>query len=176
MDSTINDFSKVIITTQNGIKEFKTIFFWIDDRKEQAHCLARLFLWEDNCKGLFILSELKSNSKARGITGSFEELSAALISFFEGYLASFQGKIEWYVHHGGFSVHDGGGFKAGISLREINPNIIRQFDAIRLPKTELVSKKTKQEKLNNIELDIMRPILKELNWELENWLSDSKWE
>lgn len=175
MDNTINDFSNVIINHQNGIKKFKTIFFWVDDRNEQAHCLARLFLWDDQTKGVFVLSELKSNAKARGITGSFEELSVALLSFFEACMGSFKEKIEWYVHHGGFSVHDGGGDSVGISLRKIYPHTVQQFDTIRLPKTERVNKKTKEDIFRHIELDIMRPILKELNWALEDRLSDPKW-
>lgn len=175
MDSAINDFSKVIVSHQNGMKEFKTIFFWVDDRNEQAHCLSRLFLWDDHSRVVFILSELKSNAKARGITGSFEELSVAVLSFFEEYIGAFEEKIEWYVHHGGFSVYDGGGYNIGTSLRKIHSNTIRQFDTIRLPKTERVSKKIKEDMFRHIELDTMRPIFKELNWELEDWLSDSKW-
>ncbi|MGB1241835.1 MAG: hypothetical protein ACPG49_04900 [Chitinophagales bacterium] len=163
----------LIIAKENGIQEFKIIFHW-DCRYGIGHCLVRLYIEEDSQRTVFVLTALKSSQGGANLTYHFYELKEALLEYFGAYIKVPDEQIEWYQQHSGFSVHDGLG---GTTILKVNPSIVYKFDNGNMPKTShLFPKNFSDIGLGYIEVHTMRPIFKELEWELEDWLSDADYE
>lgn len=163
----------LIITKENGIQQFKIVFHW-DCRYGIGHCLVRLYIDEGSQRTVFILTTLKSSQGGANLTYHFYELKEALFEYFETYIEVSDEQIEWYLHYGGFSSHSGLG---GIALYETNPLSVYESAHGNMPKSKRIHPKSlKDIGLGYIELDTMRPILEELEWELEDWLSDADYE
>ncbi|WP_299457047.1 hypothetical protein [uncultured Microscilla sp.] len=163
---------KVIISEQDGVQHLKTIFRWMNSESIQEHCLLRLFIWKDTPKVIVVISELKSNADGSGVALGFYGLSEMIIERFRRYLAIDKCEIEWFLHYGGFSAHESLGNEI---LEKVIPEIVHEFGFGKLPETIRI-KSNFSEYLSGIELGKMRPILKELNWELQDGFGDPEWE
>ncbi len=163
----------LIITKENGIQQFKIIFHW-DCRYGVGHCLVRLYIQEGNQRTVFVLSALKSSRGGANLTYNFYELMEALRMYFEAYIEVPKEKIEWYEHYGGFAMHDGLG---GTTILTVNPDNVYESAHGNMPKRRHLFPKTFADiGLGYIEVHTMRPILKELDCELEDWLSDADYD
>lgn len=163
----------LVITNENSIQQFKIIFHW-DCRYGVGHCLVRLYIEEDSRRTVFVLSALKSSHSGANLTYNFYELMKALLAYFEAYIEVSNEQIEWYLHYGGFSSHSGLG---GIALYEANPSSVYESAHGNMPKSKRIHPKAlKDIGLGYIEVHTMRPILEELDWKLEDWLSDAEYD
>jgi hypothetical protein len=173
MDKQNND-CKVIKATKDGITEFRTIFWWNHHRGEKkSHCLLRLFVWDDESRVVVVCVKLKSNLTGYHILTIFKELSETVLNHFKNYIKVPMDKVEWFIHYGGFSSHDGVG---GETLSKADTKNVVHFDDYDMPKSIVIQKRDFKKYLEPIELGKIRPILKELNWELIDRMSDADYE
>jgi hypothetical protein len=163
--------SKIIKTNSNGITELKTIFWWDHVEGEKEHCLLRLFLWDDDSKVIVVCANLKSNLRGFGVIYSFKEISEAILKQFQHLIKVPIDTIEWFIHYGGFSIHEGA---KGDVLSKVDPT--KESIEREIPKTTIIYKANFKEALGGIELGKIRPILTALDWELEDWSSDADYE
>ena len=101
------DQSIIIRKTEAGIERIKTVLYWNHARGGEAHCLARLYLWQlTQRKAIVVISEIQSNPPGLDITNDFAGVVEALRQVFREDIENRLEDLVWVVHHGAFSYRE----------------------------------------------------------------------
>lgn len=104
--------TKIITSTESGIKTIKTIFNWNahwsahwDEAKRfsHSHCLVRVYTELAADRAVVIASELYSNNTNIGISQDFEGLAQAISNKFASFIRIPLSQVLWLKHYGRFS-------------------------------------------------------------------------
>ena len=165
-----NNQPKIIESTNENVKQIKTILHWLHKDGGEAHCLVRLYIWSDTSKALAVLSELRSNPPGLDITRDFIGVAKSLIQLLESHIKVSIQNIVWVMHHGGFSYYETLNREAFTRV-DLRGNA--QSYESNLSDRHSLKEAEYRAIFDGIELEPIEEVLKELDWTLEKRLSDT---